>query len=188
MAGFACGSDRDPPVTPTPGVSLPANPTPTPAELAWAERVCLAIQVSQVAAARVPEAMVDPTRLSLEERRSRAQSLWSALIPIAESELRTLESIAPPAAARALHEAIQEQVRVPLAEWRRSLEEIDAIFASTASVDANNLRLQQRMQEALRLADRAYVNSPPGVRGALRSTDACIGTGLRPDPTPTPRR
>ncbi len=121
-------------------------------------------------------ATADITELTIEQRMSRAETLWPAQAALEEEYVKSANKITPPARAQAQHAAFIGIHESSARELRRSIAEIDQIFASAQAIEANNARLMAAETAAI-AANDAEFNANAPIRALYLSLPECSASG-----------
>jgi len=142
LAPLACGGgDGAEPASVSTSADA-ASLTPTAAEVDWMRGICAALSAHTARLGAIPVRSQRPDDLDLDQRRARAEILWRAQAASGEEFLKQIAALRPPARARDIQAAIVAEAESGLRELRRSLAEMDQIFVSVQTIEANNARLE----------------------------------------------
>jgi hypothetical protein len=185
----ACGGDDNDNANATPASTTTASaaptspaaegtassaPTVTAEESAWLLQVCAFDQEFYAAQAQIPRLTEDPAGLTASQRRERAEIVYPALAAAHEAYVEKIAAITPPSTVQRLHDKISELSEVNASELRRSLNELDTIFASTESIEANNARIDAALGPISdQIDDEFAVNAP--LRSMYQTVPECEG-------------
>ena len=149
------------------------------AEREWLVEVCTLARASDEAQPAFPGAR--RSELSVEERRRRADVIWPLSAETHERFVADMDRIATPERGQKIHEAIRNLSERQVADLRRALNEIDEIFISASTIEANNDRFNQTRDSARRRVDNE-LRAEPALRRLYQSLPECAGTAASPTP------
>jgi hypothetical protein len=188
LALVACSDDEDDP-SPEPtqpaatgsGASPEAELTPTSEEIAWVEEICALDTAYQEGYDALPESSVDPATLTLEQRRARAETFWPGIIDLETAYQTGLEQITPVAGAETLQQHMAGYSEQVSADLQAALVDIDAIFVSAETLDADNRKREQNETVWRQRIDFEF-SQQPRLRALYLSLPGCP----KDEPTPVP--
>ena len=151
------------------------------AEREWLVELCTLALASDEAQAAFPGARQDASGLSVEERRRRADVLWPLSAETHEGFVADMDRIEPPERGQKIHEAIRNLSERQAADLRRALNEIDEIFVSASTIEANNGRFKQTIDSARRRVDNE-LRAEPALLRLYQSLPECAGNAASPTP------
>ena len=172
------------------GTTVAATAEPTKkdsADFSEAEREWLVVKVCPLAVAAdkalgaLPGARQDASGLSFEERRRRVEVLWPLQAEIHERFVADMDRIKPPERGQKIHEAIRDLSERQVADLRRALNEIDEIFVSASTREAQNDRFKQTLDSARRRVDNE-LRAEPALLRLFQSRPECPGDAWSPTP------
>lgn len=163
----ACGGDDD---EGAPTVSPDATPATDVIE--WMRATCERDNSFDSNQSAIPGYQQDTSQLPIEQRRERVETVWPAQLALYDAYLESMDAVTPPDRVAELHAAIRARTEAMQAEVQRSLDNIDAIFASQESLQENNARLMAAEQTG---NDRinALFNAQPALADAFTSLPEC---------------
>jgi hypothetical protein len=176
----ACGGDDGGGPTPAPtatgeATSAAGAPTRETAEASYIRGLCERDTKFATDREAIPETSQDPSSMTLAERRTRGEALWPALAELYEAYVAELESVTPPDSAAELHQALLDLNRSQARELRRSIAEIDAIFVSQDSLNANNDTLRATEEGGMQGVDRE-LRAAPSLLELYQTLPECGGS------------
>ncbi len=127
----------------------------------WLDGWCALDRQLDIGTAQIPNANQDPTTLTLEQRRARANVLWPAQLALNREYVAGIDRLSPTARVQALHDALRAAREALAADLERSIAEADTIFTSVDAVEADNARRQNAEDSAFTAAnERLRMDAP----------------------------
>ena len=180
-----CGGDGDGGQSPTPTLSprgAPISSTPRtglPLSVqAWANHACSVAQQLQDKVDSLGDE-ADRESLPLEQRKERIAGLSPQIVAAAEKAAQDLAAVAAPLSARALHDALHENL-LTIAAAQAEAQRRYAAATSVEQLEATNEALINTVERAGERVQLSVQRASPNVIDALTSIESCGGLVFEP--------